>query len=320
MGKNGLLSCYLFVGEDSLKRGFLLERMRNRVAALGDLEFNQDVFLGEAASGEDIVAACLTFPMMSDVRLVVVKDADKLSSTAREALVKYLEAPAETTVLVLSAAKLDKKTRLYKAIAKIDKKAVVACDPKKARDLPSQVRDFAVAHRVTISIPAAEALVARVGESTVRLDTEITKLAHLVGEGQEITLACVEANVERTAEVKPWELVDALADRNPQKCAVLFARLNNDKPFGELTMCVRRLRELLITKELQAQGRGYELAGALKKQDWQVRNYTRQASNFTTKELEDALIAAAALDQKMKSGYDPKIYFEHWLLSCARRS
>ena len=114
----------------------MLKRLHARIAKLGDIDFNHDVFHGESASGDDIVSACNTVPFASDVRLVVVHAADALKKSDAEALVAYLSEPSQSTVLCLVARKLAKNTRLYKAVAAVGKKAVIDCAPMKKYELP----------------------------------------------------------------------------------------------------------------------------------------------------------------------------------------
>ena len=135
-----LLPAYLINGEDQLKRETVLKRLRSRLEAMGDLDFNCDTFDGKDALGGDIVAACNTMPFGIDKRLVIVRNADDLKKADSEALVAYLASPADFTVLALLANKLAKNTRLYKAAAAVGPKAVIDCAPRKAYELPSQVR------------------------------------------------------------------------------------------------------------------------------------------------------------------------------------
>ena len=156
-----LLPVYLITGEDALKRDAVMKRLRTRLSSMGDLSFNSELFEGAEFTGDDVVNACNTIPFASPVRLVEVRDADKLKKADSEPIVSYLDAPCETTVLALVAEKLAKNTRLYKAVAKHCKTAVIDCAPPKARDLPKLVRSMAVGHGVTFSEGAAIALVKR---------------------------------------------------------------------------------------------------------------------------------------------------------------
>ena len=103
MAEVNLLPAYLINGEDQLKRETVLKRLRSRLEAMGDLDFNCDTFDGKDALGGDIVAACNTMPFGIDKRLVIVRNADDLKKADSEALVAYLTSPADFTVLDLGA-------------------------------------------------------------------------------------------------------------------------------------------------------------------------------------------------------------------------
>ena len=177
MAEVNLLPAYLINGEDQLKRETVLKRLRSRLEAMGDLDFNCDTFDGKDALGGDIVAACNTMPFGIDKRLVIVRNADDLKKADSEALVAYLASPADFTVLALLANKLAKNTRLYKAAAAVGPKAVIDCAPRKAYELPSQVRAMATSHGIAMTDSAAKLLVELVGEDTVHLDAELKKIA-----------------------------------------------------------------------------------------------------------------------------------------------
>lgn len=318
MASPAFLPAYLVVGADEFKRQFVIERLNKQIAKLGDLDFNREVFQGASTDADALVTSCNTLPFSCDYRLVMVRDADKMPKATSEAVVSYLAAPSETTILCLEATKLAKNTRLYKAVAKVGKKAVIDCAPKSRRDLPAQVRDFALSNGVTITQRGAEELIDLVGESTVHLDAELKKMAAVLGRGTTIDVRQVDELVTRTSEVKPWALSDAIAKRDAREAALLLSRMRDQSRFGLLTMCLNRIRELLVAKDLHpASARA--LAQELGKQEWQVRNLPRWAGNFTQRELEGALVKGADLDRAMKSGGDQELLFEQWVLGiCAR--
>ena len=186
MGYNGVMSdsqhtdllpAYLAVGEDALKREAVIARLKARLGTMGDMAFNSDEFDGESAEGAAIAAACNTMPFASPVRLVYVRNVDKLKKADAEELVNYLKAPSATTVLACEAEKLARNTRLYKALAAAGPKAVIDCAPPKSWELPKRVRAMACTHGITLTEGAASALVELVGENTVHLDNELKKIA-----------------------------------------------------------------------------------------------------------------------------------------------
>ncbi|RDB59960.1 DNA polymerase III subunit delta [Paraeggerthella hongkongensis] len=314
-----LLPVYLVCGEDALKRDTVMKRLRARLSALGDLSFNSDEFSGETATGADIVSACNTVPFASPVRLVEVRAADKLKKADSEELVAYLDSPAETTVLALIAEKLAKNTRLYKAVAKHGKTAVIDCAPLKRFELPKAVRAMAVGHGVTLTEGAAAKLVDLVGEDTVHLDSELKKIALAHRGTDAVNEHEIVAMVSRTAEVKPWEFVDAFAARDARKCLLYLGRMDSVSPHALLAMCTTRLRELVCARALADRGNPRGVAAALKMPDWRVKNHATWARGFTSAQLRAALVAARDAERAMKSGADPDAAFLEWVLGVVAR-
>ena len=318
--QDALLPVYLVSGEDALKRAAVMKRLRARLAAMGDLAFNSDEFNGESALGSDIVAACNTVPFASPVRLVEVRSTEKLKKADAEALVAYLDAPSETTVLALVAEKLAKNTRLYKAVAKHGKTAVIDCAPVKRFELPKMVRSMAVGHGVTLTEGAAAKLVDLVGEDTVRLDGEVRKIALAHRGNDAVNEHEIVAMVSRTAQVKPWEFVDAFSARDARKCLLFLGRMESVSPHALIAMCTSRLRELVCARALVARGNPKAIASALKLQEWRCRNYAAWARGFSDEELRDAIVAARDAERSMKSGGDPDGVFLGWVLSVTTRA
>lgn len=313
--KKPLLPAYLAVGEDALKRRTVLDRLRKRVSEIGDLEFNHDVFDGDRASGSDIAVACNTLPFASDLRLVEVTHAEKLGKADSEVLCAYLAAPSDSTVLVLSAEKLAKNTRLYKAVSAIGKTAVIDCAPMKRYELVRALRSMAVGHGITMTESAADTLVSLVGEDTVRLDTELKKLA-LSHMGQDpVSESEVTTLVTRTNEAKPWELIDAFSARDAHTCLKLLPQLGSSSPYALIGMCANRLRELSCAKALDARGEGQRLAEVLKVPAWRVKNHVAWSRKFSEAELAHAFSTMRDCERAMKSGTNPETAFRDWLFS-----
>ena len=309
-----LLPAYLAVGEDELKRRTVIERLRKRVSSMGDLSFNHDVFDGATASGSDIAIACNTFPFASPVRLVEVNHVEKLGKQDADVLVAYLTSPCTSTVLLASSEKLAKNSRLYKALANVGNGAVIDCTPMKRYELTKALRSMAVGHGYTLSDRAAVRLVELVGEDTVRLDTELRKLALAHKGNDPVSEREVEALVAQTSEAKPWEFVDAFSRRDMGGCLKLLPFLKSSSPYSLLAMCTNRLRELCCAQSLAARGEAKSLSTVLKVPDWRVKNHVAWSRNFTADELKRAFSTARDCEQAMKSGSDPDLEFKTWFV------
>lgn len=307
------------MGSDELKSSRAVERMRARLGKSGMVEFNLDERdMTKDPQVDDIVASLNTFPMGAEFRLVILTNCDKLPKAMSEPLVEYFANPSPTTVCLVVATTLAKNTRLYKAIKKLGDKAIIDCAPKKTWELPSQVVKMAAAHGKAMGLPAAEALVARSGENTRMLDNELKKLASMVT-GSEITLADIERHVMRTAEVKPWEFLNAVAARDLVRSLELLKLQPAKSEVRLWSLLVTRLRELIIAKSLDTRGQGSQLATTLGVQGWQVKNHLSWARRWRMDELLEALSQAIEVELALKGSRDSELALRMWVISMTSR-
>ncbi|MDY2777587.1 MAG: DNA polymerase III subunit delta [Collinsella sp.] len=315
MARQELFPAYLIVGADEFKRSNAVARMRARLEESGMADFNLDERdMTRDPQIDDIIASLNTLPMGSDFRLVILDGCDKLPKTVSEPLVSYLSDPSPTTVCLLVAEKLAKNTRLYKAVAALGPKTIVDCTPKKAWELPKQVVSMARNHGMQIDMAAAEELVSRAGENTRLLDNELRKLSQMV-EGQVIRLEDVERHVVRTAEVKPWDLLDAVSARDMPRALELLSLQPDRSEIRLFALLVGRIRELIVAKSLDARGAASSLASTLGVQGWQVKNHVRWARKFKMSELLHALETAVDTEEALKGSRDSALALRLWIIS-----
>jgi DNA polymerase-3 subunit delta len=323
-----LLAAYLFNGDDELKRKAMLEALTRRIADLGDLSFNMQVFAGdELRVPGALLDALNTLPFASPLRLVVLKEVDSAPKAIQEALVTYLATPAPTTVLAMTAQGLAKNTRLYKALAALSTKAIVDCSTKRRSELPELAAKMAAGYGATLSRAAGSALIDRTGTSTISMDNEIRKLASIVlaAGRSRIEEHDVQNHVPRMIEPKPWDLTDALALRDLAACLQLLSRIRAFASTGTpeqnhtrfYAQCLTKIREILTVKALSKRGET-NLAGAMKRPEWQLRTTIRGAQLYSEKELVEILRQAPATEMRMKSRPNADMEFERWLIDVCR--
>lgn len=314
--KKALLPAYICVGDDEQKKSVLISKMKERVAELGEISMNTDEFRGENHEANRIVSACLTMPFAAEKRLVILTDVDKMNAAEQGILAEYLEHAADSTVLFMTAEKLAKNTKLYKAISAIDAKCIIACDSPKAYQFREYAINLAKSKGLTMRNDAAEKLVELVGNNTVALNNEMTKIVSSHTTTDAITVAEVESLVAATAEVKPWILVDAFSARNAAKVLELLPKVTGTTPTGLLMMCVNRVRELIAAKDCAKTGRSIaEELGIPANASWRVKNHANWARLYSEEELIEALRTSLEADRAMKSGADQESTLKSWLLT-----
>ncbi len=307
---------YLIYGDQDLLLERQLEKLKRDVGELVDLEFNSQTFDGESASGDDIVAACNTFPFASERRIVIVRNVDKMGKDGTDALVKYAENPADTTILALVAKKLAKNTRLYKVVDKLG--GLIAREAPKPSEFPREVQSLFARKGKSVTLEGAELMVNAVGKDLRRLSVEVDKAVAFTGAKAELTVDDIEQVVSTSATTQVWELGPALGDRDCARALALVERLLGDgqSVHGLHALALRHIRDLIAARALIDRGEGSTgaVAAALGKQEWQVRTLPRQARGFTSTELVDILRSAAAGEAQMKTSRDPRLVFERWIV------
>lgn len=307
---------HLIYGSEDLLLEQGLNRLRKRVGEVADLDFNLDTFDGENANADDVVAACNTLPFVSERRLVIVKNVDKLSKDGQETLAAYAADPSPTTILVLVAAKLAKNTRLFKAVDKLGGASEYKAPAK--YEYPQRVRQLVADRGRSISMDGAEMLVQAVGYDLRRISAELDKIVAYAGDRVGLTRADVIEVVSHTAETSVFEFTEALANRDAAGSLRLLAELlgQGESIFGVHAMALRQVRDLIAARAMVDRGHGSlaEIAKAIGRPDWQLKSVPRQVRGFTAQQLVDALRAAAATEAQMKTSRDARLVFERWIV------
>src|SRR5258707_279654 len=104
---------YLFYGEEDLLIEETLQLLIESAVDERSRTFNLDVLYGSETDSSRIAALALSYPMMAERRVVVVREFDKLSN--KDTLLSYILKPSVTTSLVLIASKPDFRLKFYKA-------------------------------------------------------------------------------------------------------------------------------------------------------------------------------------------------------------
>ena len=316
MAGSGLAAAYLIVGVDQLKRETATRRLKGRLSS-GFEAFNLDERTASAnLTAADLLVSLNTLPVGGGFRLVLIHDAGKLSKPVSEAIIGYLADPNPECVLCLVAESLSKGTRLYKAIAKVDRRAVISCDAIKPRELPGYVLRLARSLGISIDQAAARELVSRVGEDTTLLERTLRSLGEQCG--ATIALEDVERYVARTAEVKPWEFLDKVAAGDAARALELYHSMQNPSHLALLALLTRRVRDLICARSLMDRGQGGQVATELGRQEWQIRETVAAARRRSPARLSECLAACAQCERELKGGAEVETAFVTLLLELCR--
>lgn len=309
-----LKPCYLISGSDRPKVETAIQRLRARfepeaVEAVSALEL----------TGPDVVTLCNSGSLFGDARLVVVSEIDgRKKEEGRpptggwkaadvQAVAAYLAVPAPGTVLAVVGLELKKDSALAKACAKAGD--VLLYEVAKRGRVAWVTERFRQAG-VKADTDACALLVEYIGESDLHgLANEVDKVATWA-QGEPVGVSEIEQLVAPIADVPPFALTDAWAERHQGRLLDISETMfhRSDKPRrdtaprlaatlgGHLT----RMRQL---KRLAEQGiAAREAATTLKMHPFYGEKVYRQADGFSDDELALATIRFAQLDLALKGG------------------
>jgi len=215
--KNGNFKpIYFLMGEEAYYIDTLSKFIEDNVLSEEEKGFNQTVFYGRDVKIEDIVSTAKRFPMMAKRQVVIVKEAQDLARTL-ENLEGYANNPQPTTVLVIcyKYKKLDKRKKIYKAIAKNG----IIFESKKLYEnqIPDWIRRVLAGKGYTISPKASQMLVEFLGTDLGKINNELEKLQLIVKPEEQISAQTIENNIGISKDYNNFELLNAIARRDIKK-------------------------------------------------------------------------------------------------------
>jgi DNA polymerase-3 subunit delta len=219
---------YLLAGPEPLLRDDAREALLSTVLGDADRNFNFDRLEGGSATAGGLEDAVRALPVFAARRLVLLREPEggrRRADALLEALARVvaeLPDPPET-VLVVSAAKADKRARWVKAFS--EPAARIDCEAPRGRALPAFVRSEAKRQGVSLGRGAAEALAERVGPQLLLLRRELEKAALVAGPGSKVEAAHVAEVVGVSVEEPVWDLTDAIGTGRVGDALAVLGRL-----------------------------------------------------------------------------------------------
>ncbi len=306
---------WLVDGDDATLVSEAVRGLIDELVGPADRSLAVEDFRGDELDLGAVADACQTPPFLADRRVVVVRDIGRFGTDEIAPLLTYLEAPLETTALVLASGGgriAPKLTAAVKATGHITGTAV------SGRDAHGWVRDRL--RRAPVRFDAsAEALVeAHLGEDVGRLTSVIDVLVAAHGEGARLGVDDIEPYLGEAGTVAPWDFTDAV-DRGDTDVALrLLHRMmeaGSRHPLVILSILHRHIGAVL---KVEGPGIGTEAAAAAAmgiakgRSTYPAKKALASARRYGRAGTAEAivLLARAELDLKGRSDWSPELVLE----------
>jgi DNA polymerase-3 subunit delta len=296
---------YLLVGCEGYLRDVAAQRI-TEAALSGTLlrEFNESPFSLLSDAAMSAIAAAEQMPMMSERRVVRIKDFAKLRDADEEVIIRYLQRPAESTVMIFSAEDLDKRKKLTKSL--LATCAVVEFPAVKDAEAKAWARTRLKELKTTADDRVLTELIRLVGTNLQTLSSELEKLSAAAVKTNQITMVMVEDLIARSRELSNFDLGDQLVAGDRKRALETLHRLLEDDvaPVMLVGLIAGNYHRLALAKELLKRGKRDEvyrlIYGPPAKRDAFMNTLQRSDSAKITRGLK--LIADADLAIKTSQG------------------
>ncbi|MCV9386171.1 DNA polymerase III subunit delta [Reichenbachiella ulvae] len=269
--------------------------------------FNQIIVYGKDADIPNIINHAKGFPMMSERKLVIVKEAQELKGLDKEEGEKfftaYLENPQPSTILVLAHKykALDKRKKITKAFAK----HAVLMDSAKMYDnqLPAWIESYVKAKGKKIEQKALFLITENIGNNLTRIANEIDKMLINIPNEDLIKPEHVYKNIGISKEYNVFELQKALSYRNVMKANEIVNYFKSDPKSNPIIPIIANIyaffNKILLVHHSQNKSDKH-LASLLGVHPFFVKEYMMAAKNYPLSKVINNIKYIKIADMKSK--------------------
>lgn len=300
---------YLLHGEEGYYIDELLKRFEE-VIPESDRDFNLYTMYAPQTEMDTVMDACRRYPMMSDVQVVILKEAQAINANTLNRLHLYASQPTPTTVLVVACR--GEKCKSKDLMKEVAAHGGVTFESVSLKDsaVASTISGYITKKGLNIEPKSLGMLRDFVGTDLSRLYNEIDKLTVAVPSGGTITPEVIENLIGISKDYNNFELVAALATRNKKQAFTIinhFRRDPKNNPFvvtlGTLWTYFSNLLVLLYSRDKSDAG----LCAAIgRKGTWLPSDYKDGMRNYNAWQLIDISRLIRTADT-MSKGVDSRM-------------
>jgi DNA polymerase-3 subunit delta len=307
---------YLLLGTERFLRD-TAARAITEAALHGTLlrEFNESSFNLQRDSVHSAIAAAEQLPMMSERRVVRIRDFGRLRESDEETLIRYLNNPAPSTVMIFIADDLDKRRKATKSL--LDNCVVVDFPTLKDAEAKAWARTRLKELKTSADDAVLSEIIGLVGTDVQTLFSEIDKLASAVADTGRIVPEVVDELIGRSRELSNFELGDHLLANNRKRALETLHRLLDDgaEPVMLIGLIAGNFHRLALAKSLLAKGGREEVFRNISLPPFKRDAYIANLQRNDAAKIAHGLQLTAAADLAIKTSQaTPRLQLE--LLVC----
>ncbi|MBU0605055.1 MAG: DNA polymerase III subunit delta [Candidatus Omnitrophica bacterium] len=308
-------SVFFFIGDDKYLKEEALKGLVSTLTGKSPHPPDQMTFYGGELDTEKVLSQLNTIPLLSDRRLVVIKDIEKVSDEFRASLTIYIKKPSKSAYLVLYE-KDDSVLKEYDDVIgqiNIRRFSLLSGEP-----LTSWIMSYVEKSGKTMDRDAIAIFNELEGNDLSYLSRELDKLITFAGDKREINPDDVEALIGKSLIKSAFDITDAIGRRNVDGAIKISTGLmaGGRKEYEIIGILSWYLKRLLKAAVLRQKGQSdYAIASMLKIGRKFQDEFFRQLARFGPEKIKSNIefLLKADLDIK-RSKFDPGTVLELMLV------
>lgn len=294
---------YLFHGEERFFHDELLLKAREGLLEPGTEDFNFDLFYGEDANVDQVIAVARSYPMMAQRRLVILKDLQNMRFPGQLKLVKYAQNPVASTCLIISYMKRKLSVKWEKELSK--SAVSVDCRSLYDNEIISWIQQYVKSRKMRIEPAAVQELYRLLGNSIMNIVNEINKIQAAIEPRTDITFDDVNKISSFSRQFTIFDLANSVAEKKMMDSLVILKNLI-DQGESETTIVSQlsnHFINLLKIKDLVQRRKQQEIEKHVRVHRYFVSQLIKQASQFKLEQLRAAVNYLAEADFRLKTSF-----------------
>ena len=318
--REGLRPLYLLVGPEIYLRRVAARAITEAALSRTLLrEFNESAFSLLSDPVQSAIAAAEQLPMMSDMRVVRIRDFARLRDADEETLIRYLNNPAPSTVMIFVADELDKRKKSTKVL--LDTCTVVEFPPLKDAEAKAWAKTRLKELKTSADDQVLSEIIGLVGTDVQTLSNELDKLASAAASTGRITPDFVDELIGRSRELSNFELGDHLLAGNRKRALETLHRLLEDgaEPVMLVGLIAGNYHRLALGKHLLARGGREEVFRNISLPPFKRDSYISTLQRSSAEKIARGIQLTAATDLAIKTSQaTPRLQLEMLVCELAK--
>jgi len=295
-------SCYYLSGWEKFFHDQISDLLIQKIFPdKGGRDLNLLILYGSECSLSDILSAAVSYPMLSDRKLIIVREFNKMKITDAEELEKYLLNPVKSTCLVLASQEAG-RSKIFKTIQ--SHTCSVDCRPIPEYKTDDWIKEHTRQKGYSIEAGAVQFLVNNIGASLLNLNQEIEKIISFKNDDTPITVDDLEQTTGLTKEYGIFALQNALSARQTGNSLRISQRLieSGENINAIIAVLFAYFRKMLIAASLRSKGNNAsQIRGQMQLSEYQARGILRALSNFSLLQIKQVIAILQDTDMGVKT-------------------